>query len=393
MSLIQKRTCSCLSLFAILFLILPNSASSQPPPQPRDENLSVRLEVQRAIDRGLSWLEKNQNADGTWSTGDQAALTALPLLAFKGEPSGRYSKDEPEFIKRGYSFLEQCAQPDGSIYKKKELLTHNTALSVLAFTAAKDEKYNSIIRKGREFLIGLQTDFGVKGETDNVFDGGLGYGPKYEHSDMANTLAALEAIYYSREHLKDTKAEASKELDWAAAIEFLQNCQNLPSHNKQDWASDDLENKGGFVYYPGHSMAGETNISGRVTLRSYGSASYAGLLSYIYTDLKRDDPRVQAVYKWLQQNYTLEENPGMGPQGLYYYFHTMAKALSALDVNEIKTADGKEVNWRHDLAMKLIDLQNADGSWMNDNGRWWEKDPALVTAYSIIALERIYRGL
>ena len=51
-------------------------------------------------------------------------------------------------------------------------------------------------------------------------------------------------------------------------------------------------------------MAGsETNaLTGRVALRSYGSISYAGLLSYIYADLKRNDPRVLAVFEWLRRN-------------------------------------------------------------------------------------------
>ena len=40
-----------------------------------------------------------------------------------------------------------------------------------------------------------------------------------------------------------------------------------------------------------------------------------------------------------------------------------------------------------------LNLQRADGSWANDNGRWWERDPNLVTAYAVIALEMIYRGI
>jgi squalene-hopene/tetraprenyl-beta-curcumene cyclase len=43
--------------------------------------------------------------------------------------------------------------------------------------------------------------------------------------------------------------------------------------------------------------------------------------------------------------------------------------------------------------MKLINLQKGDGSWANENGRWWEKDPALVTSYAVISLEIICRGL
>ena len=55
--------------------------------------------------------------------------------------------------------------------------------------------------------------------------------------------------------------------------------------------------------------------------------------------------------------------------------------------------EGKKTNWREDVAKKLINLQNKDGYWQNENGRWFEKDPVLATAYSLIALELIDRGL
>ena len=83
----------------------------------------------------------------------------------------------------------------------------------------------------------------------------------------------------------------------------------------------------------------------------------------------------------------------MGEQGLYYYYHTMAKALDLSGVKLVKKADGTKANWRRELAMKLFDLQQADGSWVNENGRWWERDPVLVTAYALLTLERIYYGL
>ena len=184
-------------------------------------------------------------------------------------------------------------------------------------------------------------------------------------------------------------------MNWEAAIHFLQSCQNLPGHNPEKWASDDPKNKGGFIYYPGHSMAGgvTNSATGRVALRSYGSASYAGLLSYIYADIKRDDARVAAVLDWLRANYTLVENPGMGPQGYYYYVHLMTKGLTAAGVDELSTKDGTRVNWRRDVALRLMNLQKPDGSWMNDNARWWEKETPLTTSYSLIALELIWRGL
>ena len=59
----------------------------------------------------------------------------------------------------------------------------------------------------------------------------------------------------------------------------------------------------------------------------------------------------------------------------------------------LETKDGRHINWREQLSLKLINLQRPDGSWANDNGRWFEKDPVLVTAYSIIALEIIHTKL
>jgi squalene-hopene/tetraprenyl-beta-curcumene cyclase len=121
--------------------------------------------------------------------------------------------------------------------------------------------------------------------------------------------------------------------------------------------------------------------------------SYAGLLSFIYAQVDKVDPRVKWVIDGLSKNYTLDENPGMGQDGLYYYYHTMAKALSAAGVDTLKTKDGKKVNWRQDLAKRLLNLQNPDGSWVNKYGRWWERDPHLVTSYATITLEILHRGL
>jgi squalene-hopene/tetraprenyl-beta-curcumene cyclase len=378
------------NLFVVtVFSLLSNfQAVAQQP-----SNISFRNEIQHAIDRGLQWLEKNQNTNGYWSTADQPAVTALALVAFKGDPNGRYRTNEPAWMQRGYRFLLSCARPDGGIHNSN-LVTYNTSIAILALLAAEKPEYDPILLKARRFLVGLQSDFDAKGTNDNVFDGGIGYGSKYEHSDMGNTLQALEALYHSRYLAQKDGGSKEPDLNWQAAIHFLQNCQNLAGVNKQAWVSEDLKDKGGFVYYPGQSMAGSTtNKSGRVALRSYGSMSYGGLLSYIYAQLKKDDRRVTAVFDWLRSNYTLEENPGMGPQGVYYYFHTMAKALSLYGVNKFQLATGQSIDWRHDLAMRLLNLQQKDGAWANENNRWWEKDPALVTSYAVLTLEIIARGM
>jgi squalene-hopene/tetraprenyl-beta-curcumene cyclase len=354
-------------------------------------NLSLRNEVQHAIDKGLAWLVTKQNVNGYWDMQDHPALTALVLTAYERDPSGQYK--EAESVKKGFDFLLSCAHPDGGIYKKNELLNYNTSVSVMALLATGDSKYEPLLRKARMFLIGQQMPV-EKGKV-NPYAGGIGYGDDDPHSDMSNMVFALEALHYTSHLQGNSEAPASKEkdLDWQAAIDFLQRCQNLPGTNKADWVSEDVKDKGGFVYTPDESPAGETKLpNGRTVMHSYGSMSYAGLLSYIYAGLKHDDPRVTAVIDWVRNNYTLEKNPAVGKEGLYYYYHTLAKALATYGEGRLKLADGKEIDWRNDLAKQMINLQHDEGYWVNDNGRYWEKDPVLVTAYSVLALEVVYRA-
>lgn len=83
----------------------------------------------------------------------------------------------------------------------------------------------------------------------------------------------------------------------------------------------------------------------------------------------------------------------MGRAGLYYYYHLAAKGLATAKVNEIQTADGKKTKWPRELALKLINLQKTDGTWVNDTARWMETDPVLVTTYGVLTLEIIYNQL
>ena len=372
--------------FTILFSLFAVAASTP------GLDLSLRLEAEQAVDSGLRYLVKAQNAAGWWSNEELPAITALALTAFNGHPGGRYAKPTPA-LRKGYDYLLSRQRADGGIYQER-YANYNTAVSMMALLTAGNAEFENPLRRARAFLVGLQYDTGEKGKVDSPLDGGIGYGSHYEHSDLNNTLLALEAIHFSRHLVADQGAHKEPDLDWAAAINFLQSCQNLPSHNAATNLSTDAANLGGFFYYPGVSKAGEvTNaVTGRVSLRSYGSASYAGLLSYIYTDLKQDDPRVAAVLKWLGDNYTLEENPGMGQQGLYYYFQLISKALKAAGRDHLETSDGRRIDWQRDVARRLLSLQRADGSWANPTSRWMESDPVLVTSYCVIALEMLLRA-
>ena len=73
---------------------------------------------------------------------------------------------------------------------------------------------------------------------------------------------------------------------------------------------------------------------------------------------------------------------GMGRQGLYYFYDIMARALSAARVEEV----GGHF-WKKELSAKVVALQKPEGSWANDNNRFWEADPVLCTSFAMIVLE------
>ncbi len=391
------------NLLALLpFLALPIIAQDRLDPGRDGGNVSLKLEVERAIEKGVNFLKSQQDkGKGSWSDPTNPAFSGLAITAILGDPNLDRSQGLPEAVEKGYQFLLSNVHDDGGIYGKG-LATYNTAICLMALSQSGKEEHLPVIAKARRLLVNQQQDYDKKGVADNLFDGGIGYGGSSTHSDLSNTHFALEALYYSKRALADTPHDDTKELDldWNAAIEFVSLTQNTESTVKRLGADYTLrdEDKGGFVYYPGNTKSEElvlkTDGTEKTALRSYGSMTYAGLLSFIYADMEPNDPRIAAAMDWLQKNFTLEENPGMDAQGLFYYYHTMAKALAITGTKTLVDPSGKKIDWKEALALELMSRQSPEGSWTNTgSNRWMEDNPVLVTGYTLIALERIWGQL
>lgn len=375
-------------LGSVAALALPATAQNSNNPY-----LSIKLEMQRAIERGNEYLASQQNDEGYWRDTKYPGLSALSLTAALRSPSYKPTEN----INKGIQWLTKQQKDDGGIYGKG-LGTYNTSTAIVTLVATGDKAHHETILKARRFLINQQSDWDTKGETDNKFDGGIGYGGSYNHSDLSNTHLAMEALRLSRQIAQDNAKEKQPVLNWDAAIKFVSRTQNLKATNDQPGISND----GSFSYFPGDSKAGHNvHADGSKTLRGYGSMSYAGLLSMIYADLDEKDPRVTAVKQWASANYSVKENPGLattedptlGQQGLYYYYHAMAKALAAANIDKLTLKNGKQADWRRDISTELLKNQREDGSWVNPNSRWWESDPVLVTAYAVLTLEQVYHSI
>jgi squalene-hopene/tetraprenyl-beta-curcumene cyclase len=102
---------------------------------------------------------------------------------------------------------------------------------------------------------------------------------------------------------------------------------------------------------------------------------------------------VKAVLDWLRNNFSATENPGLGGQGLLYYYHSMAKALTVLNIGDLETNDGRSIDWRTEVGNQLLRTQKPDGSWANDTARWRESDPVYATALATLTLIHIHHSL
>jgi squalene-hopene/tetraprenyl-beta-curcumene cyclase len=328
------------------------------------------------IAKGINFLRPRQDARGGWSTDrNEPGITALVLTGLL--KSGRVAVGDP-VITNGLGYLEQFLRPEGGF--EGSHANYTTSIALMAYSEANRAsggKYDAVIKGSQDFLKEKQWDRGEGKTPEDPFYGGAGYGGNNSRPDLSNTAFMMEALRESGLPADDPALQK--------ALVFVSRCQNLDSEfNDQPWS--EKVNDGGFVYTAangGSSMAGEAPGGG---LRSYGSMTYAGFKSLVYAGLTKDDPRIKSALDYIKKNYTLEENPGLGQQGLFYYYQVFARTMATLGEPTFTDADGKAHDWRAELVAALARRQSEDGSWVNPADRFMEGDPNLVTAYALIAL-------
>jgi squalene-hopene/tetraprenyl-beta-curcumene cyclase len=333
--------------------------------------------------KAVTFLRPRQGNDGSWSADrKEPGITALVLTAMLR--SGRVTPDDPAAV-RGLGYLERFLDPKGGLSQAPHSV-YTTSVALMAFEEAnRAGRFDRVIKGGQDFLKATQFDEGEGRGTGDPSYGGLGYGGANSRPDLSNTAFFIEA-------LRDTGL-ASDDPALQRALVFVSRCQNLKSEfNDQPWAGK--INDGGFVYNPSAGAGGDAKGAGPKGaagpkdsgLRSYAGMTYAGLKSMIYAGLTQDDPRVRAALDYIKKHYTLDENPGQGQRGLYYYYQTFAKAMALLGKPTIVDSVGKEHDWRAELIAALAKRQTASGGWVNPDDRFMEGDPNIVTSYALLAL-------
>ena len=349
--------------------------------------------------RAIGWLQKQQHENGGFGQmpdqpPGEVGITGLVLRALAGAPEPFRTQALP-VAEKAAAYILKHQQEDGSFAMERSgLTTYRTAISIMALTALDKHKYAPHIAKASAWLTSNQWQDKAGVDESSPYYGGFGYdktGQKAD-ADLSNTHMALAA-------LEDAGLSPDDPV-WQRAMKFVSRCQNSSETNPAVGGLKPLDD-GGFIYDPGldrNKSAAIENEDGTHSFGSYASMTYAGLLSLVYAGLDESDQRVKAALGWIANNYTLEENAGLGArqtdpaaaqQGLYYYYMAFAKCLAALGKPAVETKDGPR-KWAVDLFQALRAREkNKDqggGMWLNEHSRWMEADPTLVTAYAVNAM-------
>jgi squalene-hopene/tetraprenyl-beta-curcumene cyclase len=378
------RPICCVSIF----VCLAGCASSAAPPSPID----------RALSAAARYLYDRQNADGAWQSevygvfkeGD--ALTPLVLQALVRLPP---SAARDAACRRGANYLAAMVRPDGDIDPGRYGLTYpvHTAAAAVIILSRPDEANHRARDAWLSYLRQQQLAESLGWKPVDIDYGGWSYAKSPPQkpapgvpispmiaANLSSTVCALNALRAAGCANDDPAIQK--------AMQFVERCQNFTPESTN---ADDRYDDGGFFFVQGdagRNKAGVAGIDGRGRERyfSYGSTTSDGLRALVDCGLSRENPRVTAARRWLEEHFRADTHPGTyakeregNRDALYFYY--CASAVQAFE-----RCGAVRARWGVAFANELLRRQRSDGSWQNSAVDVREDDPLVATSLAIIAL-------
>ena len=274
--------------------------------------------VNAAIDKGVAWLLRQQQLDGTWDYGQAPRIGNTALIAYTLVKSGL--DPQHQAVQRVFAHLED-------VWPER---TYDTALLILALEAHGAPQHRPRIQELADQLQEWQ-----KPATGFGYPGG---------NDLSNTQYAALGLWAA--------AKAGARIDQRVWFDLIQGTLAYVSPD------------GGFTYSPGGQSA-------------TGSMTAAGIavLSICRDQLgledrgkdKRKYEKVQGpidgALVWLAKNFSVTENPGRGKAHLGYYLYGLERVGALAPAERIGDRD-----WYAEGAGFLVKGQAANGSWSGSLG-------------------------
>jgi hypothetical protein len=310
----------------------------------RETDLSP--EGRAAIDRGLAYLARQQNAQGAWvnkigyklnydyrPTGEDShvGVTALAGMAFLANghlPSrGKYARN----VRKALDFVLSCVQPDSGFitYQQTRMYSHAFAALFLA------EIYGMTSRADLKVKLRTVVDLLVNCQNKQ---GGWRYLPFAEDADISLTVCQLQFLRAARNCGIAVPPQTIKR-----AVDYVKRCRVDPK-NGMGWGPT-----GAFRYQA-------SRANSRFTFSLTGAGLTALNAAGVY-----NDPIIGEGLEFLLKNRPSRTRPGRND---FHYFYGHYYAIQAF-----YQAGGRWWNrWWPSVQKELVRQQKKDGSWYDEVG-------------------------
>ncbi|MEO1529233.1 MAG: DUF4159 domain-containing protein [Planctomycetota bacterium] len=300
--------------------------------------------VSRAIERGISYLRKAQNDNGSWDEfgGQSCGLSSLCTLALL---NAGVSPKDPTIVS-ALKYL-RARQPNE---------TYSVSLQTLVYCQVGAARDFPRIRNNVEWLTNAQMDHGP-----------WGYGGKRSSSgDPSNAQFALLALGAAIDRGVEVRDRVLLK-----AIDYWKKIQT-PSGG---WGY------GGGKPYGSMTCAGIASLiiaNGR--LGNSSSRVEDGQIECCGSEMDDEDPIARGL-KWLGQRFTVDVNPD-GHGGTYFYYLYAIERTGRLSGRRFFGGH----DWYREGAEQLLKLQDdLQGFWVGD-GNW--ETQTVATSFALLFLSK-----
>ena len=368
-----------LALLLGLLALCPATVAAQSIP-PREEGLiQVTPEHARAVERGLEWLVKNQNEDGSWSgkigfklntdyqhsreSTSHVGVTALACMAFL---AGGHLPNRGQYgptVERGLDFVLNAVQNDGYItYLGTRMYSHAFATLFLA------EVYGMTHRPDIKQKLQLAVDFIVHSQNA---DGGWRYEPYAVESDMSIVVCQVLALRAARNIgirvPKSVIDKAARYVVDSAVTERSLSRQFMGGHGSY------RNEVGSFHYQKQDGSRSSFPLTAAGVTALYGAG--------IYSDAAIDDG-----IRYLRSNLAgFNRQHGANRGGHYFFWYGHYYGVQAMYTAGTEAWE----SYFQTVRDEILRMQEAGGAFPNETG----PGPAFGTAMAVLILEIPYRFL
>lgn len=340
-------------------------ARASPEPAPPPLAAPDPLQVQAAVDKGLAWLRRTQDATGAWiqdvgykrgsdyvltqTAKAHVGVTALALMAFLsgGHLPGR--GDYGEAVARGTDYVISCVDPESGFITGNETRMYSHAFATLFL----GEIYGMTHREDVKEKLQLAVDLIVKSQNAQ---GSWRYQPFSPAADMSVTVCQIMALRAARNvGIRVPRSTIDR------------------AHDYVDRSAEKRKSSGeyGGFRYKLDEQGRRNRTTFPLTAAGVATLNHSGIY---------DHDLVRAGIHFLKGELA-DFNRSFRGHYFYWYGHYYAGQVFFL------SSDGDDdALWQWywpQISRDLLSFQDADGSWPNDTG----PGRAFGTAVACIVLQ------